>query len=84
MTREEIIKEAAAEHRDTVCCGFDDPIADDQEESFIAGAEWADSNPNPEIIKKVFLYAIQHTNILLADDWDGVRWNLLIKKAMEK
>lgn len=40
MTREEIIKEAAAEHRDCVCCGFDDPIADAQEESFIVGAEW--------------------------------------------
>lgn len=40
MTREEIIKEAAAEHRDTVCCGFYDPIADAQEASFIVGAEW--------------------------------------------
>lgn len=40
MTREEIIKKAAAEHRDIVCCGFDDPIADAQEESFIEGAEW--------------------------------------------
>lgn len=40
MTREEIIKEAAAEHRDCVCCGFDDPIADAQESSFIVGAEW--------------------------------------------
>lgn len=84
MTRKEIIKEAAAEHRDCVCCGFYDPIADAQEASFITGAEWADSNPNPEIIKRVFLYALQNTNILLADDWDGVRWNLLIKKAMEE
>lgn len=84
MTREEIIKEAAAEHRDCVCCGFDDPIADAQEESFIVGAEWSDSNPNPEIIKRVLLYALQHTNILLADDWDKVRWNLLIKKAIEE
>jgi hypothetical protein len=67
-----------------VCCGFDDPIADAQEGSFIVGAEWADSNPNPEIIKRVLLYALQHTNILLADDWDEVRWNLLIKKAMEE
>ena len=84
MTREEIIKEAAAYHWSYVCCGFDDLIADAQEESFIEGAEWADSNPNPEIIKKVLLYALQHTNILLADDWDEVRWNLLIKKAMEE
>lgn len=40
MTRKEIIKEAAAEHRDCVCCGFYDPIADDKEASFIVGAEW--------------------------------------------
>lgn len=40
MTREEIIKEAAADHRDIVCCGFYDPIADDKEASFIVGAEW--------------------------------------------
>lgn len=84
MPREEQIQDAAADHKDCVCCGFDDPIADAQEESFIEGAKWADSNPNPEIIKKVLLYALQHTNILLADDWDKVRWNLLIKKAMEK
>ena len=40
MTLKEIIKEAAADHWSTVCCGFDDPIADDKEESFIVGAEW--------------------------------------------
>ena len=40
MALEEIIREAAAEHRDCVCCGFDDPIADAQEASFITGAEW--------------------------------------------
>ena len=40
MIREEIIKDAAADHRDTVCCGFDDPIADAQEASFLVGAEW--------------------------------------------
>ena len=40
MTREEIIKEAAADHRDWACCGFDDSIADAQEASFITGAEW--------------------------------------------
>lgn len=40
MALEEIIKEAAAEHRDCVCCGFYDPIADDKEASFIVGAEW--------------------------------------------
>jgi hypothetical protein len=50
MTREEIIKEAAADHRDCVCCGFDDPIADAQEESFIVGAEWADEHPKDGMV----------------------------------
>jgi hypothetical protein len=52
--------------------------------TFIDGAKWADEHPNPEIIKRVFLYALQNTNILLADDWDEVRWDLLIKKAMKE
>jgi hypothetical protein len=52
--------------------------------AFVEGVKWADSNPNPEIIKRVLLYALQRTNILLADDWDKVRWNLLIKKAMKE
>jgi hypothetical protein len=52
--------------------------------AFVEGVKWADSNPNPEIIKRVLLYALQRTNILLADDWDEVRWDLLIKKAMEE
>lgn len=42
MVREEERKQAAAEHRDVVCCGFYDPIADEKEESFLEGAEWSD------------------------------------------
>lgn len=52
MTREEIIKEAAAEHRDTVCCGFYDPIADARQESFVEGAEWADEHPKHGTVNK--------------------------------
>ena len=50
MTREEQRKEAAAEHRDCVCCGFYDPIADDKEASFIEGAEWADEHPKEGLV----------------------------------
>lgn len=42
MKRKEQIQNAAADHRDWVCCGFIDPIADAREASFIEGAEWAD------------------------------------------
>ena len=50
MSREEIIKEAAADHWSCVCCGFDDPIADAREESFIEGAEWADEHPKKGLV----------------------------------
>lgn len=63
MTREEIIKEAAADHRDIVCCGFYDPMADAQEKSFIEGAEWADRNPKfskQEFIEKVRNWLEKH------------------------
>lgn len=53
-------------------------------EAFIYGAEWADAHPNPEVIKKIFSYALKHTNILLAADENKVDWELLIKYAMEE
>ena len=42
MNRKEQILDKAADHRDYVCCGFIDPVADEREESFAEGAEWAD------------------------------------------
>lgn len=42
MAREDEIRSVASDHRDWVCCGFIDPIADVREESFAEGAEWAD------------------------------------------
>lgn len=50
MKRKEQIQDAAAEHRDCVCCGFYDPVADAREESFIEGAEWSDENPDTKCI----------------------------------
>lgn len=88
MTREKEIEQAM---KDAVAgtiyasgWGMTPQATDLLECAFTKGAEWADENPNPEIIKRVLLYALQHTNILLVDDWDEVRWNLLIKKAMEE
>lgn len=84
MVREEIIKEAAAEHRDCVCCGFYDPVADAQEESFIEGAEWADTHPNPNTIKKIFEFALEKTNFFIADNLDSIDWDKLVKQAMKE
>lgn len=46
MKRKEQIQDAAADHRDCVCCGFYDPVADARQESFVEGAEWADEHPD--------------------------------------
>lgn len=50
MQRKEQIQDAAADHRDCICCGFYDPIADAREESFIEGAEWADEYPKEGMV----------------------------------
>ena len=42
MTREDEIRSAASDHRDWVCCGFIDFVADARRDSFAEGAEWAD------------------------------------------
>ena len=84
MAREDIIKTAAADHRDCVCCSFYDPIADAQEESFIEGAEWADEHPNPNTIKQIFKFALEKTNFLIADNLDSIDWDKLVKQAMEE
>lgn len=84
MTRKKQIKKAAADHRDCVCCGFDDPIADDQEQSFIVGAKWADEHPNTDTIKKICKFALRNTNFLVADNLDSIDWDKLVKQAMRK
>ena len=52
MKRKEQIQDAAADHRDAVCCGFYDPVADARQDSFVCGAEWADEHPKPGMINK--------------------------------
>ena len=42
MTREDEIRSAASDHRDWVCCGFIDFVADARSDSFAEGARWAD------------------------------------------
>ena len=42
MTREDEILSAASDHRDWVCCGFIDFVADARRDSFAEGAKWAD------------------------------------------
>lgn len=52
--------------------------------AFIKGAEWADRCPNPDTIRKVFNFALNKTNLLIADSLGDVDWEELVKKAMKE
>lgn len=62
MTREDEIRSAASDHRDWVCCGFIDFVADARSDSFSEGAEWADKHPRKGLISidKVEKYLREH------------------------
>lgn len=75
MTREEEIRQAAINH-----------ICDDTEQLLVLfeeGAKWADKHPNPDTIKKIFKFALEKTNFMIADSLESIDWEVLIKKAME-
>ena len=56
----------------------------DIQQAFSKGAEWADTHPNSDTIKKIVWFALCQTNILIADSIDAVDWEALIKKAIEE
>ena len=51
---------------------------------FIDGVKWADKHPNPNTIKKIFEFALEKTNFLIADNLESIDWEVLIKKAMKE
>ena len=79
MTREEqIIEEAKNRFSD------DQIYPASKMYAFVAGAKWADRCPNPDTIRKVFDFALNKTNLLIADSLDDVDWEELVKKAMKE
>ena len=46
--------------------------------------KWTDAHPNPNTIKKVFEFALEKTNFLIADNLDSIDWDKLIKQAMRE
>lgn len=74
MTREEqIIQESIKKY----------PRFPERRIGFIDGAQWADKHPNPNTIKKIFEFALEKTNFLIADNLESIDWEVLIKKAMD-
>lgn len=91
MTREEQILNNAINYSEIeenfleyYDCG---DVCDDKiciEKAFIEGAKWADEHPNPNTIKKIFKFALERTNFLIADNLESIDWEVLIKKAMKE
>lgn len=52
--------------------------------AFVEGAKWADKHPNPDTIKKLFEFALNNTNFLIADNLDSIDWDKLVKRAVEE
>lgn len=59
------------------------PITSLEANSIIEGIKWADEHPNPNTIKKIFKFALEKTNFLIADNLESIDWGVLIKKAMK-
>lgn len=75
MSREEQIRQYLKERNI--------PITSLEANSIIEGIKWADEHPNPNTIKKIFKFALEKTNFLIADDLESIDCGVLIKKAME-
>ena len=82
MTREEQIIEKASKESE-IFYKVNDNYGDCFHGGFIDGAKWADEHPNPNTIKKIFEFALEKTNFLIADNLESIDWGVLIKKAME-
>lgn len=76
MSREEQIRQYLKERNI--------PITSLEANSIIEGIKWSDEHPNPNTIKKIFKFALEKTNFLIADDLESIDWGVLIKKSMEE
>lgn len=83
MTREKEIRKEAIEVTHFAQFGHSGRDMVVAYDAFIFGAQWADTHPNPNTIKRIFKFALEKTNLLVADNLESIDWEVLIKKAME-
>lgn len=83
MTREKEIRKEAIEVTHFAQFGHSGRDMLVAYDAFILGAQWADAHLNPNTIKKIFEFALEKTNFLIADNLESIDWGVLIKKAME-
>lgn len=85
MTREEQIIEAEINYSDDTIfdgCDYIGQVA--KQEAFIAGAKWADEHPNPDTVKRIFEFALNNTNFLVADSLQSIDFEVLVTQAMKE
>lgn len=89
MTREEQIIEAGTYHlrgsRPPKTCGHNmhELAYINRNLAFEDGAKWADEHPSPDTVKRIFEFALNNTNFLVADSLQGVDFEVLVVQAMK-
>lgn len=48
--------------------------------AFVEGAKWADEHPNPNTIKKIFEFALEKTNFMIADSLQSIDFEEFVDK----
>lgn len=86
MTREDEILSASSDHRDWVCCGFIDFVADARRDSFAEGAKWADKTMIDKVCKWIE-DNVENAFVRVNDtmtELNGIELSMYIHKTMEK
>ena len=88
MTREKEIEQAMKDSvAETIYAsgwGMTPQATDLLECAFTKGAEWADKHPNPNTIKKIFEFALEKTNFMIADSLQSIDFEVLVTQAMKE
>ena len=83
MTREEQIIEKASKDSE-IFYKVNDNYGDCFHGGFIDGAKWADEHPNPDAVKRIFEFALNNTNFLIADSLQSIDFEVLVAQAMKE
>lgn len=83
MTREEQIIEKASKDSE-IFYKVNDNYGDCFHGGFIDGAKWADEHPNPDTVKRLFEFALNNTNFLIADSLQSIDFEALVTQAMKE
>lgn len=81
MTREE---QMYKDWEENIANAYDEEVDDTCFSAFLDGVKWADEHPNPNIIKKIFEFALEKTNFMIADSLQSIDFEVLVTQAMKE